>query len=150
MPCATGGAVESNEERMAHARLQVAALSVGARHVPRNPGMVSSIVQATVKSFPVYLNAPKYASTLEEHGDRHGNPQYHASPRRPLRAPLGARGRSAPRVGLTEAVGLTRSRGVRLVDLSRDQLRTAARLRAQHGGIRTPDALQLAAAISSG
>jgi len=37
-----------------------------------------------------------------------------------------------------------------LVDLSRDQLRTAARLRAQHGGIRTPDALQLAAAISSG
>jgi hypothetical protein len=108
MPCATGGAVESNEERIAHARLQVAALSVGARHVPRNPGMVSPIVQATVKSFPVYLPAPKYASTLEEHGDRHGNPQYQASPRRPLRAPQGARGRSAPRVGLTEAVGLSR------------------------------------------
>ncbi|WP_411279237.1 type II toxin-antitoxin system VapC family toxin [Gemmatimonas sp.] len=45
---------------------------------------------------------------------------------------------------------LTRSRGVRLVDLSRDQLRTAARLRAQHGALRTPDALQLAAAISTG
>ncbi len=45
---------------------------------------------------------------------------------------------------------LTRSRGVHLVDLSRDQLRTAARLRAQHGALRTPDALQLAAAISTG
>ena len=45
---------------------------------------------------------------------------------------------------------LTRSRGVRIIDLSRDQLRTAARLRAQHGALRTPDALQLAAAISAG
>lgn len=45
---------------------------------------------------------------------------------------------------------LTRSRGVRVVDLSRDQLRTAARLRAQYGVLRTPDALQLAAAISTG
>jgi len=45
---------------------------------------------------------------------------------------------------------LTRSRGVRLVDLSRDQLRTAARLRAQYGALRMPDALQLAAAISTG
>ena len=45
---------------------------------------------------------------------------------------------------------LTRSRGVRIIDLSRDHLRTAARLRAQHGALRTPDALQLAAAISAG
>ncbi len=44
---------------------------------------------------------------------------------------------------------LTRSRGVRVVDVSRDQLRTAARLRAQHSALRTPDALQLAAAIST-
>jgi predicted nucleic acid-binding protein len=36
------------------------------------------------------------------------------------------------------------------VDLSRDQLRTAAQLRAQHAGLRTPDAIQLAAAISRG
>lgn len=39
---------------------------------------------------------------------------------------------------------------VRVVDLSRDQLRTAARLRARYGGPRTPDAPQLAAAISTG
>jgi len=45
---------------------------------------------------------------------------------------------------------LTRSRGVRVMDLSRDQLRGAARLRAQHGALRTPDALQFAAAISTG
>ena len=45
---------------------------------------------------------------------------------------------------------LTRSRGLRVVDLSRDLLRTAARLRAQHGALRTPDALQLAAAINTG
>ena len=45
---------------------------------------------------------------------------------------------------------LTRSRGVHVVDLSRDQLRAAARLRAQHGSLRTPDALQLAAAMSRG
>ncbi len=45
---------------------------------------------------------------------------------------------------------LTRSRGVKVVDLSRDQLRTAARMRAHYGTLRTPDALQLAAAISTG
>jgi predicted nucleic acid-binding protein len=45
---------------------------------------------------------------------------------------------------------LTRSRGVRLVDISRDQLRIAARLRTQHGALRTPDALQIAAAIGTG
>ena len=44
---------------------------------------------------------------------------------------------------------LTRSRGIRLVDLTRDQLRAAAQLRAATGA-RAPDALQLAAAISSG
>ena len=44
---------------------------------------------------------------------------------------------------------LARSRGVRLVDLSRDQLRAAAQLRAATG-VKTPDALQLVAAISAG
>ncbi len=45
---------------------------------------------------------------------------------------------------------LTRSRGVRLVDISRDQLRITSRLRTQHDALRTPDALQLAAAIGTG
>jgi predicted nucleic acid-binding protein len=43
---------------------------------------------------------------------------------------------------------LTRSRGVRVVDLTRDQLRAAAQLRAMTGA-KTPDALQLAAALST-
>jgi predicted nucleic acid-binding protein len=43
---------------------------------------------------------------------------------------------------------LTRSRGIRLVDLSRDQLRAAALLRATTG-VKTPDALQLVAAIGA-
>jgi uncharacterized protein len=43
---------------------------------------------------------------------------------------------------------LTRSRGVELVDLDRAQLRGAAQLRAAYR-IRTPDALQLAAALST-
>lgn len=42
---------------------------------------------------------------------------------------------------------LTRSRGVHLVEIDRDQLRGAAQLRALHR-VRTPDALQLAAALS--
>jgi predicted nucleic acid-binding protein len=45
---------------------------------------------------------------------------------------------------------LTGSRGLRLVDLGRAQLRTAAQLRARHAGLRTPDALQLAAALATG
>lgn len=44
---------------------------------------------------------------------------------------------------------LTRSRGVRLVDLTREQLRAAAQLRAVTG-VRTPDALQIAAALGAG
>ena len=44
---------------------------------------------------------------------------------------------------------LTRSRGVRVVDLTRDQLRAAAQLRATTG-VKTPDALQLVAAIGAG
>lgn len=43
---------------------------------------------------------------------------------------------------------LTRSRGIRLVDLTRAQLRAAAQLRATTG-IKTPDALQLVAAIGA-
>jgi len=42
---------------------------------------------------------------------------------------------------------LTRSRGLHLVDLDQPQLRAAAQLRAAYR-IRTPDALQLAAALS--
>ena len=44
---------------------------------------------------------------------------------------------------------LTRGRGLRLIDLTRGQLRRAAQLRAATG-IRTPDALQLAAALEAG
>lgn len=43
---------------------------------------------------------------------------------------------------------LTRSRGIRLVDLTRDQLRAAAQLRATTG-VKTPDALQLVAALGA-
>ncbi len=45
---------------------------------------------------------------------------------------------------------LTRSRGLRMVDLDRSQLRAAAQLRAGHPSLRTPDALQVAAAITAG
>jgi predicted nucleic acid-binding protein len=45
---------------------------------------------------------------------------------------------------------LTRSRGVRLVEIGRGELRMAAQLRAVHPSVRTPDALQLAAALSAG
>jgi predicted nucleic acid-binding protein len=44
---------------------------------------------------------------------------------------------------------LTNSRGIRLVDVTRDQLRLASRLRALTG-LRTPDALQLSAAREAG
>lgn len=44
---------------------------------------------------------------------------------------------------------LMRSRGLRLIEVDRDQLRGGAHLRA-HFRIRTPDALQLAAALSGG
>lgn len=44
---------------------------------------------------------------------------------------------------------LTRGRGLRLIDVDHGQLRTAAELRAEHG-VRTPDALQLAAALAGG
>jgi predicted nucleic acid-binding protein len=44
---------------------------------------------------------------------------------------------------------LTNSRGIRLIDVTRDQVRRAARLRALTG-IRTPDALQLSAAQTAG
>jgi predicted nucleic acid-binding protein len=44
---------------------------------------------------------------------------------------------------------LTRGRGVRLLDLSRDHLRAAAQLRAATG-VKVPDALQLVAAIGAG
>jgi predicted nucleic acid-binding protein len=46
-----------------------------------------------------------------------------------------------------EAV-LTRSRGVRMIDLTRDHMRLAAQLRARTG-IATPDALQLAACLAT-
>lgn len=45
---------------------------------------------------------------------------------------------------------LSRSRGLRLVDIGRDQLRAAAQLRAMHPSIRTPDAIQVATALSAG
>lgn len=44
---------------------------------------------------------------------------------------------------------LTKGRGVRVVDLTRDQLRAAAQLRAATG-VKTPDALQLVSALGEG
>lgn len=44
---------------------------------------------------------------------------------------------------------LTRSRGIRLTELSRDQLRAAAQLRAATG-VKTPDALHLVSALTTG
>lgn len=44
---------------------------------------------------------------------------------------------------------LTRSRGIRLVDVTREQLRAAAQLRGATGA-RTPDAIQLVAALGAG
>ena len=44
---------------------------------------------------------------------------------------------------------LTRSRGLTIVELTRDQLRAAAQLRGARPQMRTPDALQLAAALSA-
>ena len=44
---------------------------------------------------------------------------------------------------------LIRSRGIDLVDITRDQLKAAAQIRAL-SGVKTPDALQLAAAVTSG
>jgi predicted nucleic acid-binding protein len=43
---------------------------------------------------------------------------------------------------------LTRSRGVRIADISRDHLRAAAQLRAKTG-VKTPDSLQLVAALAA-
>jgi len=44
---------------------------------------------------------------------------------------------------------LTRSRGVRITDISRDHLRAAAQFRAATG-VKVPDALQLVAALTGG
>jgi len=44
---------------------------------------------------------------------------------------------------------LTQSRGLRVAEISRDHLRAAAQLRAATG-VKTPDALQLVAAMSAG
>ena len=44
---------------------------------------------------------------------------------------------------------LTRSRGIRMVDITREQLRAAAQLRAATG-VKTPDALQLICAAGTG
>ena len=44
---------------------------------------------------------------------------------------------------------ITQSRGLQVVDISRDHLRAAAQLRAATG-IKTPDALQLSAALAAG
>ena len=49
--------------------------------------------------------------------------------------------------GRYEAI-LTRSRGIRVADISRDHLRAAAQLRATLG-VKTPDSLQLVAALAA-
>lgn len=55
---------------------------------------------------------------------------------------------NAPLADRYDAV-LTQARGVHLIDITRDQLRAAARLRAATR-IKTPDALHLIAAMSAG
>ena len=45
---------------------------------------------------------------------------------------------------------LTRSRGLRLIEIDRAQLRAAAQLRGVHRGVKTPDAIQLCAALGGG
>ena len=45
---------------------------------------------------------------------------------------------------------LTRSRGLRLIDIDRALLRAAAQLRAVHASLRTPDAIQVSAALAGG
>ena len=45
---------------------------------------------------------------------------------------------------------LTRGRGLTLIDVDRGQLRAAAQLRSVFPKVRTPDALQLSAALSAG
>jgi len=59
------------------------------------------------------------------------------------------RGGNVPLAERYEQV-LTRSRGLRLVDIDRSQLRAAAQLRAAHANLRTPDAIQISAALSGG
>ncbi len=45
---------------------------------------------------------------------------------------------------------LTHSRGLRLIEIGRAQLRAAAQLRGMHRSLKTPDALQLSAALGAG
>ena len=45
---------------------------------------------------------------------------------------------------------LTRSRGLRLMEIDRAQLRAAAQLRGVHPGVKTSDAIQLCAALNGG
>lgn len=45
---------------------------------------------------------------------------------------------------------LTHSRGLRLIEIGRAQLRAAAQLRGVHRALKTPDALQLCAALGGG
>ena len=45
---------------------------------------------------------------------------------------------------------LTQSRGLRLLEIDRSQLRTAAHLRALHAGLRAPDSIHLSAALEAG
>lgn len=47
-------------------------------------------------------------------------------------------------------LALTRGRGLTLTDIDRGQLRAAAQLRSVYPGIRTPDAIQVSAALSAG
>ncbi|HEV2064911.1 MAG TPA: PIN domain-containing protein, partial [Thermoanaerobaculia bacterium] len=45
---------------------------------------------------------------------------------------------------------LTRGRGLTLIDIDRGQLRAAAQLRSVFPKVRTPDAIQVSAALSAG
>lgn len=54
-----------------------------------------------------------------------------------------------PKLALDYEDILTRSDGLRMIDVDRGQLMFASRLRAHHG-LKTPDALQIAAALTAG
>jgi predicted nucleic acid-binding protein len=64
-----------------------------------------------------------------------------------LVVPLGAG--HAPLAERYEA-HLSRARGLRLVEIDRPLLRSAAQVRARHPSVRTPDAIQLATALAAG
>ena len=120
-------------------------------------------LKALLGSGPVALDTALFIYYIEEHEKRTFRSSLPSSKRwqrvssRPLPPPSRfsrsssflLRSGNAPLAARYEAY-LTRSRGLRLVDIGRMELRTAAQLRAVHPALRTPDAILMATALSSG